>query len=163
MKKLGLAVDDLVKYLANLDFKSVTLPRHYNFQTWPSGQYILEKLDANSSILFQLKDDQKGREDLLAFAADVADGWTDEVSEWLEGEAKALGEAGGMIDGKILAKKKTRTASKSATLPEREGGHQYGEEEGTSDCGFDCGAWMGPTRSGGPDPFGKCPRNPLNK
>ena len=43
------------------------------------------------------------------------------------------------------------------------GKHDYATE-GTSDCSFKCGCWMGPARSGGPagiDPFGKCPNNPI--
>ena len=42
------------------------------------------------------------------------------------------------------------------------GPHSYAIE-GTSDCKFGCGCWMGPSRSGGPtglDPFGFCPKNP---
>lgn len=45
------------------------------------------------------------------------------------------------------------------------GPHQYPGRDGTLDCVFGCGCWMGPTRSGGPtglDPFGKCPGNPLD-
>ena len=33
----------------------------------------------------------------------------------------------------------------------------------TSDCSYKCGAWAGPSRSGGPegiDPFGECPKHP---
>jgi hypothetical protein len=43
------------------------------------------------------------------------------------------------------------------------GPHKYASHDGTSDCEFGCGCWMGQTRSGGPlglDPFGKCPNNP---
>lgn len=43
------------------------------------------------------------------------------------------------------------------------GKHDYGKCEGTSDCEYGCGCWMGPARSGGPigvDPFGECPNNP---
>lgn len=48
------------------------------------------------------------------------------------------------------------------------GGHFYPHMEGTVDCAHGCGAWMGPTRSGGPtgkEPpevggFGPCPKNP---
>lgn len=43
-----------------------------------------------------------------------------------------------------------------------DGGHKY-DEHGTSDCGFNCGAWAGPFRSGAPDgidPLGSCPKNP---
>ncbi|MCX6786909.1 MAG: hypothetical protein NTY93_00040 [Candidatus Kaiserbacteria bacterium] len=43
------------------------------------------------------------------------------------------------------------------------GKHEYPNQEGTSDCRFDCGCWAGPARSGGPlglDPFGACPGNP---
>ena len=43
------------------------------------------------------------------------------------------------------------------------GGHDFGNQGGTSDCKHGCGCWMGPSRSGGPtglDPFGKCPKNP---
>lgn len=47
------------------------------------------------------------------------------------------------------------------------GGHFYPGCEGkdffTSDCAYDCGCWMGGTRSGGPDrvdAFGDCPKNP---
>jgi len=50
--------------------------------------------------------------------------------------------------------------------PPRHGGHKYEPEGGTSDCEFRCGAWMGNTRSGAPDgidPFGRCPKNPMNK
>lgn len=45
------------------------------------------------------------------------------------------------------------------------GGHSYPNLEGTSDCKYGCGCWMGPARSGGPiglDPFGECPGNPKN-
>lgn len=43
------------------------------------------------------------------------------------------------------------------------GPHKYAEHDGTSDCKYGCGCWMGPSRSGGPDgldPFGVCPGNP---
>lgn len=46
------------------------------------------------------------------------------------------------------------------------GGHDYGEITHRKDCGFGCGAWMGSSRSGAPegiDPFGACPKNPVNK
>lgn len=50
----------------------------------------------------------------------------------------------------------------SAILSEKKGGHKY-DKDGTSDCAFGCGCWMGGTRSGGSvDPFGKCPNNPVN-
>jgi hypothetical protein len=39
--------------------------------------------------------------------------------------------------------------------------HKYADHDGTSDCSYGCGCWMGPSASGGPvDPFGPCPRNP---
>jgi hypothetical protein len=44
----------------------------------------------------------------------------------------------------------------------KNGGHKY-QPEGTSDCEYGCGCWMGGFGSGGPDgidPFGKCPKNP---
>ena len=48
--------------------------------------------------------------------------------------------------------------------PARFGPHDYPNEDGTSDCKFGCGCWMGPARSGGPtDPFGACPKNPKRK
>jgi len=41
--------------------------------------------------------------------------------------------------------------------------HNYPYKDGTSDCSFGCGCWMGSSRSGsrfaGVDPFGKCPNN----
>ena len=41
------------------------------------------------------------------------------------------------------------------------GSHDYPNHDGTSDCGYGCGCWMGPSRSGGKvDPFGACPNNP---
>lgn len=41
------------------------------------------------------------------------------------------------------------------------GPHDYGEHEGTEDCKYGCGCWMGRTSSGGKvDPFGPCPNNP---
>ncbi len=41
------------------------------------------------------------------------------------------------------------------------GPHKYIDCDGTSDCEYKCGCWMGPSRSGGPvDPFGACPKNP---
>lgn len=43
------------------------------------------------------------------------------------------------------------------------GKHDYGDDDGTTDCKYGCGCWMGPFRSGGPDgidPFGTCPKNP---
>jgi len=45
------------------------------------------------------------------------------------------------------------------------GGHKYANHDGTSDCQFHCGCWMGPARSGGPvglDPCGACPGNPVD-
>jgi len=45
------------------------------------------------------------------------------------------------------------------------GGHDYPNQDGTSDCKYGCGCWMGPARSGGPtglDPFGDCPKNPAD-
>lgn len=45
------------------------------------------------------------------------------------------------------------------------GPHKYAGHDGTSDCEFQCGCWMGPTRSGGLlgiDPGGTCPHNPLD-
>jgi hypothetical protein len=45
--------------------------------------------------------------------------------------------------------------------PKKFGHHKYADHDGTSDCGYGCGCWMGPTRSGGEvDPFGACPNNP---
>ncbi len=47
--------------------------------------------------------------------------------------------------------------------PKEYGEHKYPDPDGTSDCKYSCGCWMGPTRSGGPtglDPFGECPGNP---
>ena len=47
--------------------------------------------------------------------------------------------------------------------PKKYGGHKYPDHEGTSDCEYGCGCWMGPCRSGGPtglDPHGTCPKNP---
>jgi len=49
--------------------------------------------------------------------------------------------------------------------PKKYGGHKYADHDGTSDCKYGCGCWMGPARSGGPtgiDPFGKCPKNPTD-
>lgn len=41
------------------------------------------------------------------------------------------------------------------------GPHSYAED-GTSDCGYGCGCWMGSSSSGGPvNPFGCCPHNPI--
>lgn len=43
------------------------------------------------------------------------------------------------------------------------GGHNYPRSDGTSDCSYGCGCWMGPARSNGPlgvDPHGECPANP---
>jgi len=62
----------------------------------------------------------------------------------------------------------------SLTRADGSGGHSYPgvnafqrsgklEDFFTSDCEYNCGCWMGPSRSGGPngiDPFGKCPNNP---
>ena len=46
--------------------------------------------------------------------------------------------------------------------PRFHGGHGY-TYEGTSDCKFGCGCFMGESSSGGPvDPFGSCPKNPYN-
>jgi len=45
------------------------------------------------------------------------------------------------------------------------GQHSYPDKEGTSDCSYGCGCWMGPARSDGPvgiDPFGHCPLNPID-
>ncbi|MEK7159180.1 MAG: hypothetical protein AAB766_01620 [Patescibacteria group bacterium] len=45
------------------------------------------------------------------------------------------------------------------------GEHKYDVGVGTSDCAYNCGCWMGSTRSGGPvglDPFGVCPNNPVD-
>jgi len=45
--------------------------------------------------------------------------------------------------------------------PKKFGKHKYAEHDGTSDCEYGCGCWMGPCRSGGKvDPFGPCPNNP---
>ena len=47
--------------------------------------------------------------------------------------------------------------------PKEYGGHKYANHDGTSDCEYGCGCWMGPARSGGPtglDPGGTCPKNP---
>lgn len=46
------------------------------------------------------------------------------------------------------------------------GKHSYPSEDGTSDCVYGCGCWMGPARSDGPlgiDPQGLCPNHPLDK
>jgi len=41
------------------------------------------------------------------------------------------------------------------------GPHKYADHDGTSDCQYSCGCWMGPCRSGGKvNPFGACPNNP---
>ncbi len=48
-------------------------------------------------------------------------------------------------------------------LSKEYGEHDYGKCEGTCDCIYGCGCWMGSARSGGPlglDPFGECPGNP---
>jgi hypothetical protein len=52
-------------------------------------------------------------------------------------------------------------------MPNGHGDKEYGQhkydDDGTSDCKYKCGCWMGPARSGGPagvDPFGACPGNP---
>jgi translation elongation factor EF-1beta len=45
------------------------------------------------------------------------------------------------------------------------GEHEYPNPEGTSDCIYGCGCWMGPSRSDGPlgvDPHGLCPNHPLD-
>jgi hypothetical protein len=42
-------------------------------------------------------------------------------------------------------------------------GHRYPDPDGTSDCAYSCGCYMGPFCSGGPegiDPFGECPKAP---
>lgn len=42
------------------------------------------------------------------------------------------------------------------------GAPRKGEPGWTSDCGFGCKCWAGPSNSGGPvDPFGPCPHNPI--
>lgn len=49
--------------------------------------------------------------------------------------------------------------------PKEYGRHKYAGHDGTSDCEYGCGCYMGPSRSGGPtglDPFGKCPKNPTD-
>lgn len=47
---------------------------------------------------------------------------------------------------------------------EKFGPHKYIDCDGTSDCEYKCGCWMGPSRSGGPvDPWGACPKNPKEK
>ncbi len=47
--------------------------------------------------------------------------------------------------------------------PKKFGSHDYGHEDGTSDCAHGCKCWMGPFASGGPvNPFGACPNNPSN-
>lgn len=47
--------------------------------------------------------------------------------------------------------------------PNKFGGHDFGDDDGTSDCKYKCGCWMGPAMSGGPvNPFGACPNNPSN-
>jgi len=44
--------------------------------------------------------------------------------------------------------------------PKKFGKHKYADHDGTSDCEYGCGCWMGPSRSGGKvDPFGPCPNN----
>ena len=41
------------------------------------------------------------------------------------------------------------------------GAHKYIDCDGTSDCEYGCGCWMGPFRSGGKvNPYGACPNNP---
>jgi len=58
------------------------------------------------------------------------------------------------------------TGRKTALIvdPDKFGAHNYGDEDGTSDCEYGCGCWMGPCRSGGPvNPFGACPENPISK
>lgn len=66
-----------------------------------------------------------------------------------------------------MAKKSTWSeygVQKSANLvsPKKFGPHKYADHDGTSDCEYGCGCWMGPCRSGGDvDPFGMCPNNPL--
>jgi len=47
--------------------------------------------------------------------------------------------------------------------PEAYGPHKF-TQDGTSDCAYGCGCWMGPARSGGPvNPFGACPNHPRNE
>lgn len=48
--------------------------------------------------------------------------------------------------------------------PKEFGPHKYADHDGTSDCQYGCGCWMGPSRSGGKvDPFGACPNNIKNR
>ena len=45
--------------------------------------------------------------------------------------------------------------------PKKFSSHKYADHDGTSDCQYGCGCWMGSSRSGGKvDPFGPCPNNP---
>lgn len=49
--------------------------------------------------------------------------------------------------------------------PKEYGGHKFADHDGTSDCQYGCGCWMGSSRSGGPAgllEFGKCPNNPID-
>lgn len=58
---------------------------------------------------------------------------------------------------------KGKEAATSTEIPAYRAEHYYPDEDGTSDCQFGCGCWMGPSRSGGPDgvdPFGHCPAAP---
>jgi len=89
---------------------------------------------------------------------------TDQTGNWgtdFEGRGfaiEALRELGKNADAE--------ESEDETVLSERKGGHRYGPVGATSNCAFGCECWMGRTNSGGPrgtDPFGKCPKNPMNK
>ena len=97
-EKIREAVDHLAIYLRRvLSSGRFNLPQHYVFVSWPSGEYQLEKFDIRGNSVFKLSRQVKSRENLMAFAADVAMGWLDDVSDHLERESVQINRAARII------------------------------------------------------------------
>ncbi|MBI2474454.1 MAG: hypothetical protein HYV68_02015 [Candidatus Taylorbacteria bacterium] len=100
LRKLRLSVDNLAKLLASClpsDGNQTALPGGYGFACWSSGQFELTKV-AGAFILVQLELHCKGREHLLAFADDVAKGWLNDVSVFLEKQTSRMRTTSETID-----------------------------------------------------------------
>ena len=102
MEKLSNAVDNMAKHLAKtLPHQRESLPRGYFFESCPNGDYALIK--GSKISLRNTSFGGKCRKDLLDFAADVADGWLNEVAEYLEKETENFKRTTEQIE-QVLAK-----------------------------------------------------------
>ena len=100
-------------------------------------EYLIEQQAFNCENSLAHKEEKKRREKENA-----------EIKKWQDQGHDVWYEYSGMKHAKTVDQTKF-------------GPHKYADHDGTSDCQYGCGCWMGPSRSGGPvNPFGACPKNP---